>query len=87
MPVLPQGLNRKKGQKKMKNYRMTVAFLTNEADVKKAKELAKAKADVNIKKDREAFERAVGRLIQIKDEHDELLAAAEVLKAASGKGD
>ncbi len=71
----------------MKNYRMTVAFLTNEADVKKAKELAKAKADVNIKKDREAFERAVGRLIQIKDEHDELLAAAEVLKAASGKGD
>ena len=27
----------------MKNYRMTVAFLTNEADVKKAKELAKAK--------------------------------------------
>lgn len=87
MPVLPQGLNRKKGQKKMKNYRMTVAFLTNEADVKKAKELAKAKADVNIKKDREAFERAVGRLIQIKDEHDELLAAAEVLKAASAKGD
>lgn len=71
----------------MKNYRMTVAFLTNEADVKKAKELAKAKADVNIKKDREAFERAVGRLIQIKDEHDELLAAAEVLKAASAKGD
>ena len=87
MPVLPQGLNRKKGQKKMKNYRMTVAFLTNEADVKKAKELAKAKADVNIQKDREAFERAVGRLIQIKDEHDELLAAAEVLKAASAKGD
>lgn len=71
----------------MKNYRMTVALLTNEADVKKAKELTKAKADVNIKKDREAFERAVGRLIQIKDEHDELLAAAEVLKAASAKGD
>lgn len=71
----------------MKNYRMTVALLTNEADVKKAKELAKAKADVNIKKDREAFERAVGRLIQIKGEHDELLAAAEVLKAASAKGD
>lgn len=71
----------------MKNYRMTVALLTSEADVRKAKELAKAKADVNIKKDREAFERAVGRLIQIKDEHDELLAAAEVLKAASGKGD
>ena len=71
----------------MKNYRMTVALLTNEADVKKAKELAKAKADVNIKKGREAFERAVGRLIQIKDEHDELLAAAEVLKAASAKED
>lgn len=71
----------------MKNYRMTVALLTNEADVKKAKELTKAKANVNIKKDREAFERAVGRLIQIKDEHDELLAAAEVLKAASAKGD
>lgn len=71
----------------MKNYSMTVALLTNEADVKKAKELAKAKADVNIKKDREAFERAVGKLIQIKGEHDELLAAAEVLKAASAKGD
>ena len=71
----------------MKNYRMTVALLTNEADVKKAKELAKAKVDVNIKKDREAFERAVGKLIQIKGEHDELLAAAEVLKAASAKGD
>lgn len=71
----------------MKNYKMTIALLTEEAEIKKAKELAKAKTNLSVNQDRQAFERVVSRLLQIKSDHDELLDAAALLKSASAKGD
>lgn len=70
----------------MKNYKMTISLLTEEAETKKAKELARAKADLKVSQPKAAFDKAIEALVRIKDEHDELMSAAEVLKSASEKG-
>lgn len=70
----------------MKSYKMTIALLTEEAETKKTKELMKAKADLKVSQPKSAFDKAIEALVRIKDEHDELISAAEVLKSASEKG-